>query len=188
MEHNPGRPTPVDDMNRDGSRTDRTAFIVAPPIGGPTSFTLETQLAEPVTAWLAEAGYRVEAEVPILGRRADLIGARDDALVAVELKLRDWGEALRQAMAYQLAADRAWVAMPLVTASSAYRARWRFESEGVGLLAIDDRLRVRAPIPAAPSPRLLPFLREWVLARPAPRLSCVWNGLPSPSEEQDLLR
>jgi hypothetical protein len=42
--------------------------------------------------------------VPILGRRADLIGTRDDALVAVELKLRDWREALRQAIAYQLAA------------------------------------------------------------------------------------
>ena len=40
-----------------------------------TSFTLESQLVEPVTAWLEGAGYRVELEVPILGRRADLLGA-----------------------------------------------------------------------------------------------------------------
>ncbi len=106
----------------------------------------------------------MEREVSILGRRADLVGARDDALVAVELKLRDWREALRQAMAYQLAADRTWVAMPLAAASAAYRQRWRFEAEGIGLLAVDDLGNVRVPIPAGSSPRLLPYLREGVLA------------------------
>ncbi len=115
------------------------------------------------------SGYSVDAEVPILGRRADLIGTRDDALVAVELKLRDWREALRQATAYQLAADHTWVAMPLGAASSAYRARWQFDAEGIGLLAVDDRGNVRAPIAAQPSPRLLPYLRERILATPPPR-------------------
>lgn len=134
-----------------------------------TSFSLEAQLAPPVTAWLQDAGYRVEAEVPILGRRADLIGAVDDRLVAVELKMRNWREAIRQALAYQLAADHVWVAMPLAAASTAYRARWRFEAEGVGLLAVDDGGRVRAPIPAGPSPRLLPYLQEQVLAGQLPR-------------------
>lgn len=105
--------------------------------------------------------------MPILGRRADLLGTGDDGLVAVELKLRDWPEALRQATAYQLAADRVWVAMPLGPASSAFRQRWQFEAEGVGLLAVDDRGDVRAPIPARPSPRLLPYLRERILTRPA---------------------
>ena len=114
------------------------------------------------------AGYRVEAEVPILGRRADLVGARDDGLVAVELKMRDWREAIRQALAYQLGADRTWVAMPLAAASAAYRHRRRLESDGVGLLAVDDRGTVRTPIPAEPSPRLLPFLRDRVLAAPRP--------------------
>ncbi len=118
----------------------------------------------------------MEAEVPILGRRADLIGARDDALVAVELKMSDWREALRQAIAYQLAADRTWVAMPLSSASSAYRQRWRFEAEGVGLLAVDDRGVVRTPIRAGPSPRLLPYVRERVLAGPARRVPSLFAG------------
>ncbi|HYM40808.1 MAG TPA: hypothetical protein VEY12_11840 [Thermoplasmata archaeon] len=133
-------------------------------IRGDTPYTLEAELTAPVTAWLAGTGHRVVSEVPILGRRADLIGARDGSLVAIELKLRDWRKALRQAIAYQLAADRAWVAMPLAAASSAYRERWRFEADGVGLLAVDDRGVVRAPIPAGPSPRLLPFLRQRILA------------------------
>lgn len=76
--------------------------------------------------------------------------------------MRDWREALRQAIAYQLAAERVYVAMPLAAASAAYRARWRFEAEHVGLLAVDDRGGVRVPIEATPSPRLLPFLGERV--------------------------
>ena len=149
--------------------SDCIPFIPSSPFGGPTSFSLESQLVEPVTAWLERAGYRVEPEVPILGRRADLVGSREDHLVAVELKMRDWREAFRQALAYQLAADWVWVAMPLAAASSAYRQRWRFEEEGIGLLAVDDRGIVRTPISAGPSPRLLPYLRERVLVRPARR-------------------
>lgn len=137
--------------------------------GGPTPFSLEAQLLPPLAAWLEAAGYRVRAEVPILGRRADLVGSRGEAVAAVELKLHDWSEALSQAMAYQVGADLAWVAMPLASASRAYRQRWRFEAQGVGLIAVDDVGAVRTPIPAGPSPRLLPFVREAVLrscARP----------------------
>lgn len=102
-------------------------------------------------------------EVPILGRRADLVGSRGTTVAAIEMKMHRWVEALRQAIAYQLGADRVWVAMPLAAASQAYRQRWTFEAEGVGLLAVDDRGRVRRPIRAAPSPRLLPFVREKLL-------------------------
>src|SRR6266699_3945421 len=60
-------------------------------------------------------------------------------------------------------ADLVWVAMPLADASRAYRQRWTFEAQGVGLLAVDDRGQVRGPIRAAASPRLLPFVREKLL-------------------------
>lgn len=127
------------------------------------SFHLESELAEPIATWLEAAGFRVRMEVPILGRRADLLGLNESSVTAVEMKMRDWAEAIRQAMAYQLAADRSWVAMPLATAFRAYRERWRFEAENVGLLAVDDRGGVRIAIPAGPSPRLLPFLRDQIL-------------------------
>jgi len=124
---------------------------------------LESELLDPVTTWLQDAGFDVRLEVPILCHRADIVGSRGRALEAIELKLHQWPKAIRQAVAYQLAADRAWVAMPLTAATLAYRQRWIFEAEGVGLLAVDDRGRVRCPIPARESPRLLPFVREKVL-------------------------
>lgn len=126
-------------------------------------FRVEDELREPLASWLQEEGFTVWNEVPILGRRADLFGSRGSTVTAVELKLDRWAEALRQAIAYQLAADRAWVAMPLAAASRAYRQRWIFEAEGVGLLAVDDGGHVRVPIRAEPSRRLLPFLQEGIL-------------------------
>jgi len=126
-------------------------------------FHFESDLREPVATWLNDAGFDIRMEVPILGRRADLVGSRGITVTAVEMKMHRWAEALRQAIAYQLAADHAWVAMPLAAAHHAYRERWAFEAEGVGLLVVDDGGRVRSPILATPSPRLLPFLQEKVL-------------------------
>jgi hypothetical protein len=124
------------------------------------AFRIEAELLDPVSRWLADAGFEVRTEVPILARRADVLGVRPDGLAAVEMKMRDWSGALRQAMAYQVAADWAWVAMPLAAASRAYRQRWYFEEEKVGLLAVDDGGHVRVPIPAGASPRRFPTLGE----------------------------
>jgi hypothetical protein len=132
-------------------------------MGGRVTFGREADLVEPVATWLEASGFDVRIEVPILARRADIVGSRAEEVTAIELKMHDWRGALRQALAYQLAADRAWVAMPLAAASRAYRNRWRFEAENVGLLAIDDEGGVRAPIPAGESPRLLPFLQTKIL-------------------------
>jgi len=134
-------------------------------IGGTVGPRLESDLLQPVAMWLRDEGFDVRMEVPILGRRADLVGSRGATVAAIEMKMHRWAEALRQAIAYQLGADRVWVAMPLAAASRAYRQRWTFEAEGVGLLAVDDRGHVRGPIRAAPSPRLLPFVREKLLEK-----------------------
>src|SRR3989440_11716986 len=98
------------------------------------AFRFEVDLREPVATWLQDAGFDVRMEVPILGRRADLVGSRGTTVTAIEMKMDRWGEALRQAIAYQLAADRVWVAMPLAAASRPDRQRWIFEAEGVELL------------------------------------------------------
>ena len=124
---------------------------------------LERDLSAPVAGHLESLGYRVFAEVDIAGRWADLVGIGAD-VVAVELKLRAWREAVRQATAYQLAADRAYVALPLRAAQRAHRGRFAFEREGIGLLAVDPGGSVRTVIPAGPSPRQMPSLTAGVRA------------------------
>jgi hypothetical protein len=124
---------------------------------------LEASLREPVRAHFAGLGGRVRHEVPLHGRIADLVVARDDDLVAVELKLQDWQEAFAQAMHYQLAAHRSYIAMPLDHAIVPLRSRTRLERQGVGLLGVHPLGEVRTLLEARESARRLPFLTEHTL-------------------------
>jgi len=120
---------------------------------------LERDLAGPVAGYFESLGYRVFGEVEIAGRWADLVAIGPE-VVAVELKLHAWREALRQATGYQLGADRAYVALPLARAQEAHRDRFSFEREGIGLLAVDGEGKVRTVLPAGPSPRRMPALTD----------------------------
>lgn len=150
-----------------------------PPVGGVGSI-LEAWLRAPVRAHLEADGGAVRDEVPLHGRIADLLAERGGGeLVAVELKLEDWREALAQAMHYQVAAHRAYIAMPLHGAVLPLRSRSRLERQGVGLLAVHTLGEVRTLVEAKESTRRLPFLTEHVRAR--------WFGawapaVPAPAE------
>lgn len=98
---------------------------------------LERELAPPVARHLQRQGYRTFLEVPFNGRIADVLGVRGEEVVAVELKLRDFREAHRQAMAYQVGCHRTWVGVPLPTALDALRRHGHaFAQSGAGLLAV----------------------------------------------------
>lgn len=129
----------------------------------------EVELVGPIVDHFESRGFRAVSEVPVAGRRADLVAISDEALVAVELKVSLWRQALRQALAYQLWAPQAYVAMPFPRALQAMRHRDRFEEEGIGLLGVLDG-DVRTILPAAASPRLFPALADLVRGQLAPRV------------------
>lgn len=122
---------------------------------------LESELAPPVGAWLVEQGYEAFYEVPFNGRIADVIALRGEEVVAVELKLRDWRTAHRQAIAYQVGCERSYIGVPLETALVALRReRHAFQTSGTGILAIDAG-NVREVLPARlHEGRHLPFLAD----------------------------
>lgn len=131
---------------------------------------LEEALRDPVATWLQDHGYAVRHEVYFNGRVADLVATTDDAVVAVELKLRDWTTALTQARAYQLGASRVYVALPHDRVVRLDGKLQRFRDAGVGLLGVTwPGGEVREVVEPAPSDRTLPFLetglREGRLAR-----------------------
>ncbi len=131
---------------------------------------LERELAAPVVRHFAARGCRVDVEVEFNGRIADVIAVSPDGEVdAVELKLRDWAVAERQARAYQVGAHRAWVALPLASAlrySRLVAFRRAFEKGGCGLLAVNHPFGdVREVIPARASARRLDFLADHLADR-----------------------
>lgn len=144
---------------------------------------MEAWLREPVGAHYRSQGYGVRHEVPLNGRYADLVAQQGEELVAVELKLEDWREALAQAMHYQLAAHKAYIAMPLDQAILPLRQRSRLERQGVGLLAVPPLGEVRTLLEAKESNRRLPFLTKHTLAAwfPQPALPPGQRALPVPA-------
>ncbi len=138
----------------------------------------ESELLAPVARHFEGLGLRAIPEVPVAGRRADLVAVSEDALVAVELKVSAWREALRQAIAYQVWAPHSYVALPFPRALRACHARHRFEDAGVGLLAVRED-GVRTFVPAASSPRLFPPLTDYVRRQVAPARSLDAFGSPS---------
>src|SRR5436309_13141068 len=60
-------------------------------ISGLVAFRFEADLREPVATWLRDAGFEVRLEVPILGRRADLVGSRGTSVTAIEMKNASMG-------------------------------------------------------------------------------------------------
>lgn len=132
---------------------------------------LEAALAEPVGRHLASQGYATFFEVHFNGRIADVIGVLGEEVVAVELKLRDYRMAHRQAMAYQVGCHRSYVGVPLPTALEALRRhRHEFERSGTGLLAVNmPEGDVRELLPARTHEgRFLPFLADALKTLAAP--------------------
>jgi len=127
----------------------------------------ESELLPPLVRHFTSRGYRAIPEVAVANRRADLVAISEDGLIAVELKVSHWRQALRQAVAYQLWAPLAYVALPFPRALLVSRHRDRFAAEGVGLLAVLDE-DVRTFFPAGPSPRLFPALTDLVRRRLLP--------------------
>lgn len=99
----------------------------------------EIQLKKPVVKFLKALGCEhLRIEVTFADRGVDVFavttGPNPDSY-AVELKLRDWQKAIRQAAIYQLCADYCFVAMPYDKASRLDSKL--FEEAGIGLLSVD---------------------------------------------------
>ena len=124
---------------------------------------LERALAAPVARHLQAQGYRTFEEIYFNGRIADIVALKGEEVVAVELKLSNYREAHRQAVAYQVGCHRAYAALPLDGALLAMRKhRTEFETSGAGLLAVHMPAgRVDELLPARHHEgRFLPFLAE----------------------------
>ncbi|HEX2021562.1 MAG TPA: hypothetical protein VHH36_02555 [Candidatus Thermoplasmatota archaeon] len=124
---------------------------------------LEAELAEPVGGHFARQGFDVWYEVPFNGRIADVVAVKGEEVVAVELKLRDWRGAHRQAVAYQVGCHRSFLGLPLPTALDCLRRHGHaLRTTGTGLLAVQmPQGDVRELLPARlHEERFLPFLAD----------------------------
>jgi hypothetical protein len=96
----------------------------------------ENDLYPPMAEYFTKHGYSIELEIPIHRNRIDMIAYDQERLIAVELKLKDWRRALRQAAYYQFGSDLSYIAMPFYQAIEAHKRRYQLDKEGIGLFAV----------------------------------------------------
>ena len=94
--------------------------------------TLELDLYPALIEYFHNQNYLVELELPLHHNRIDMFAFNGERTVAIELKLKNWQRALRQATYYQLGADHSYIAMPFYQATELYKRKYHLEKEGVG--------------------------------------------------------
>ena len=117
----------------------------------------ESDLVVPVRNFMREelGCSQVRNELPVGPRRIDLVGLRKREIITVELKLRDWRAALRQAWRNTICSHWSCVALPYDVAN--HVATQEFMRYGIGVWAVQGS-RIIVAKEAEPSPCLRPFL------------------------------
>jgi hypothetical protein len=126
-----------------------------------TKFYKESQLLEPVARFAKRKGFCLqEVELPFYKYRIDLYGfsRKSDATVAIELKLNDWRQALKQSLLYQLCADLVYIAMPESSVKRVVRAE--LQLNGVGLIAVLESGGCSCVLQAKEHAEVRPFYRS----------------------------
>ena len=100
---------------------------------------IEKDLVVPLEKYFTKKGFKTELEVPIYRNRIDMVAYDESILISIELKIKKWKRALKQASYYQLGSDFTFVAMPLYESYKAYWNKFRFEKKGVGILAVNPK-------------------------------------------------
>lgn len=103
-------------------------------------FYLELELIKPVSNYFQNQGYVVKREVKIGYHKADIVAFKEENVVAIELKLRDWKKAIIQAKNYQLGTDYVYIAVPLMKSFNILKkAKHKLEGSGIGLLVVNEK-------------------------------------------------
>ncbi|MBI4284006.1 MAG: hypothetical protein HY663_06010 [Chloroflexi bacterium] len=113
----------------------------------------ETELQRHCSAYFDSLGYLTQEEVPFLFKIADLVCLNESTgeCIAVEVKVKNWREALEQAKVYQFMADKVYIAIDEAHVGAVDSTL--VSSTGIGLLRIARSGKVHELLQPMPSPR-----------------------------------
>ncbi len=112
------------------------------------AFDSEITLQMAVRSGLEGDGRVVFSEFPLLGKVADFFVIEAGVSTAIECKLKDTGDAVRQARVYQEVADLVYIAMPSRRGPRAWDARLALL--GIGLMEVCEDGRIDVIVQALP--------------------------------------
>jgi len=103
-------------------------------------FETEKEYCDFLVGELERSGYSVFQEVPFFSGLVDIVAYHKERVIAIEVKLRDYKRALRQARKHILFADEVYVAMPQ---KRAIYLDWNLaDNLGIGLMSIGEDVQI----------------------------------------------
>lgn len=112
---------------------------------------LEQTIQKTLFRYLKRKHRKAKEEIFVLNRCVDIAYINENGeLITIEIKLRDWRKAIRQAIDHQMYADRAYICMPKHTNIGKLLVD-ELSKYGVGLLLVDvsgKRLRLEEKVEA----------------------------------------
>lgn len=116
----------------------------------------EDVIMEGLISYYEQSENDVFVEVPMLSKRIDVVLRRDDNIIAIEAKVKNWKRALQQAISYRLCADAVFIA---IWKDFTHRVDRQLLGEyGVGLIEMGEEPRV-----------LVDSQRSWVIHKSVKR-------------------
>ncbi len=97
----------------------------------------ESDLRQPVHQFFENKGYIVADEIRLFSRRIDVIARKHHDLIAIELKLQDWKNAIEQARLNLRVSDYSYVALQDPLGRFDPRLFIDVIQNGIGLLSIN---------------------------------------------------
>lgn len=120
---------------------------------------LEVELFPAVEQHFKREGYNVEREVPMRNKVIDIVCQSNKEIIAIEVKVRNWKKALKQAVIYQLCANKTYVAL-CHKFSNCIKTSF-FIRYGVGFIEVDESIDIK--MESRKNVALNPFYQEAVI-------------------------
>lgn len=104
----------------------------------------EDEVASILEEYLANRYDSYYKEVPLFSKKIDYvcINTRKNEITAIEVKVKNWREALRQAITYRICADSVYVALWHEYLHRAEANKEMFTKFGIGLLEVGESIRI----------------------------------------------
>lgn len=112
-----------------------------------------------------EKKYVVKNQVWFSQKRIDIVIKDGDDIIAVEVKIYDWKNALRQANLNKIFCHKSYVAIWHTYAHRAEKQKEFFENNGIGLISIDEDFSPREIIEPSKQKFVNNFAYNYVLNR-----------------------
>ncbi len=113
---------------------------------------------------LFEKEYEVFEEVKIFTRAIDIVLKKDNKIISIEFKLRDWKKAFEQISDYQIVSDYTYLCIPKKNLRSTTIDK--LLSKGIGLFSYDYKTNeLFEEIKPRPSIDKVDFYKEYLISK-----------------------